>query len=399
MSDTTTTNRTVDIDSPDALVNLVRDCLGQQTPIVNYGVGHRDLGYPPPADHVKLVQRGGVIEHYQRDFTVRAAAGITVGDLQKALGPTGQFAPVDADDDITLGEVIDHNVYGPLRVQYGAMRDLLLGLHYVDGQGRDIHVGGRTVKNVAGYDVTRFMCGGLGEYGVVHEATMRTYAVPAAVELVTLKLDDVAWIDEQLAPWLLTPAAPAALSLDLDGGSAGIELAYIGTARGCQTQLDALKVWLGDEKPPATIESNQSADLDAYVQRQTSQRAWRRDAPAVVKIVVQSARTAATCARLADLFGQSAPLTINALPVHGCIFAGGRLDASQAVALDAAIRETLPAGEGFRVWYRRPTEDIEPFAPAQPEWPTLLKLKHTMDPHRLFNPGRFIETATEKQST
>ena len=128
MSDTATTNRTVELNSPEALVDLVRDCLEQQTPIVNYGVGHRDLGNCPPAEHVKLIQRGGVIEHYQRDFTVRAAAGITIGELQKALAPTGQFAPVDADDDITLGEVIDHNVYGQLRVQYGAMRDLLLVL-------------------------------------------------------------------------------------------------------------------------------------------------------------------------------------------------------------------------------------------------------------------------------
>ena len=101
--------------SPAALAALVTNCRDNRLPLVDYGIAHAGLGNPPPAKCVRLVQRADVFDHYISDLTVRAAAGITLGDLQKALRPTGQFVPIDADDDQTLGEIINHNVYNALR--------------------------------------------------------------------------------------------------------------------------------------------------------------------------------------------------------------------------------------------------------------------------------------------
>jgi hypothetical protein len=85
-------------------------------------------------------------------------------------------------------------------------------------------------------------------------------------------------------------------------------------------------------------------------------------------------------------------LQLEALPVHGCIFTGGRLDAAQAQALDALINETIEPFGGLRVWVNRPdgAESIEPIAPVQLDRPVLDKLKQTLDPSYLFNPGRFL---------
>ena len=75
----------------------------------------------------------------------------------------------------------------------------------------------------------------------------------------------------------------------------------------------------------------------------------------------------------------------------------GTLDAAVASALDAHINRTIAPLGGLRVWQRRPqgAQAIEPFGPPQPDWPMLAKLKHTMDPQRLFNPGRFLPAAKE----
>ena len=391
MPNVTADNPTADIESTDGLTELVRDCLAKRMPIVDYGCAHGGLGHRPPAEHIRLVQRGGIIEHYQRDMTVRAAAGITIADLQAALRPHNQYVPIDADDDLTLGEVINHNVYGPLRVTYGSVRDLLLGLHYVDGQARDIHVGGRTVKNVAGYDVTRFMVGGLGEYGAVYEATIRTYAIPKNVMQVKLTLSDPQLLDGLCSGWLLSDAAPATMVLSRNGPDWTVLVGYFGTAHGCSTQLHSLESWIAG-KTGMSISDTSTTQLEAHLQDIALLRDWRRRATALVKAIVPPASTGQTCKQLAAWQGgQSAP-QIEAMPVHGCIFVGGELDVEQAVTLDGYVNRTIEPVNGLRLWHCRPnhTDRIDPFGPSQPDWPILHRLKGPFDPKNIFNPGRFV---------
>lgn len=389
MLQTATKNST--ITNRDELVALINDCRVAALPIVDYGIAHTGLGHPPPAQHVALSQRGGIIEHYERDLTLRVAAGATIAQIQDALKPTNQFLAVDADDDLTLGEAIAHNVYGPSRLTYGGLRDQLLGLRYMDGLGRDIHVGGRTVKNVAGYDVTRFMVGSLGELGVVYEATLRVYAIPQRVMSVELGIKDPGALDSLLANWLLADAAPTALSLQHDTSDWRIHLAYFGTSMSCATQLRSLETLIAGEAG-FHIVTVQKTTLEDFRRQQSVRRAWRRQAAALVKIVVPPMFAGATCSALAALEPQ---LQFDALPAHGCIFTGGELSSEQTVRLTKLIDHRLTDSQGVRVWHQRPpgTQTIEPFGPPQPDWFMLEKLKTTMDPHMLLNPGRFLGRA------
>jgi|GEM_PF-1243329 len=386
------------------LIAAVAEARDKRVPMIDYGIAHAGLGYAPPLVYTSLRQQadpsnGGILEHYTRDLTVRAAAGITISALQAALKPTNQFVPVDADDDITLGEAIDHNTWGPLRAGYGSLRDLLLGLHYIDGEARDIHVGGRTVKNVAGYDVTRFMVGSLGELGMVHEATLRTHAIPEHVLSVELSMIDPSVLDERGTDLLLSDAKPTHLSYCYRCGRAGAsegtwsaQIAYFGKHSGCLVQLRSLVTFL-DSLPGVHVVGNSDVTLESDTAERMVRRAWRRTASAVVKIIVPPAATGQICKALADWSCVHQQLHIDALPLHGCIFTGGPLDGAAALSLDRLITDAVAAAGGLRIWYARPAQSdtaIDPFGSPQPDHAMLLKLKQTMDPHNVFNPGRFL---------
>ena len=139
-----------------------------------------DLAYRPPRD--PLVSPGGIDCHL-RDMTATVSAQVTLGHLQWTLAQHGQWLPVDGDDDQPIGSLVTCDSTGPLRLGYGAWRDLLLGAQFTNGQGELITAGGRTVKNVAGYDLTKFIVGQRGIFGTLVTLTMRTYRQPAGAIL------------------------------------------------------------------------------------------------------------------------------------------------------------------------------------------------------------------------
>lgn len=129
-----------------------------------------------------LVPPGGC-ETQDRDMTATFSADLTLAAVQERLSSINQWLPVDGDPDATLGQLVSTNSTGPLRLGYGAWRDLLLGCQFSNGQGQLITAGGRTVKNVAGYDLTKFMVGQHGLFGRLVTLTTRTYARPQAALL------------------------------------------------------------------------------------------------------------------------------------------------------------------------------------------------------------------------
>ena len=127
----------------------------------------------------------GQIELFERDMTVTMAADLSLGAVQEKLGAVGQWLPVDGDANAAIGELVAQNSTGPLRLGYGAWRDLLLGCQFRNGAGELITAGGRTVKNVAGYDLTKFVVGQRGSIATIVALTTRTYRRPAGAVLAT----------------------------------------------------------------------------------------------------------------------------------------------------------------------------------------------------------------------
>src|SRR5256714_6025615 len=127
-----------------------------------------------------LVAPGG-IEHHVADLSATFAADVTLAAAQRKLAEAGQWLSIDGDSSKSLGELVESNSTGPLRLGYGAWRDLLLGAQFTNGQGELISAGGRTVKNVAGKHVTKILVGGDGDFwgGVTNTTRTRSHPPPA----------------------------------------------------------------------------------------------------------------------------------------------------------------------------------------------------------------------------
>src|SRR5882762_9284796 len=133
-------------------------------------------------NHTPLVAPGGM-ECFASDMTVTISADVTLSAAQAKLAEFNQWLPIDGDVQTALGELVEDNSTGPLRLGYGGWRDLLLGVQFLNGKGELITAGGRTVKNVAGYDLTKFMVGQRGVFGRIVTLTTRTYRRPAGAVL------------------------------------------------------------------------------------------------------------------------------------------------------------------------------------------------------------------------
>ena len=188
--------------------------------VVLRGGGTRlELGAPVRADRVlDIGGLSGVIEHHVQDLTVEAWAGTTVGALNRALAPHRQFLPLDPPlpERATLGGVIAAGDPGFRVVPGSRPRDLLLGLSAVLAAGTRIRSGGRVVKNVTGYELTKLFTGSLGTLGAITRVTVRLRAFPEASRTVVACLpisDSVERFADRVLAAAAAAPAPAAVAV------------------------------------------------------------------------------------------------------------------------------------------------------------------------------------------
>ena len=154
----------------------------------------------------------GVLEYEPGEFTFTALAGTPVSAVQTELAAHGQYLPFDpplAALGATLGGVVAAGTSGPGRLRFGGVRDFIIGVRFVDGQGDLVRGGGKVVKNAAGFDLPKLMVGSLGRLGVLVELTFKVFPRPAATT--TLQLS-YASLPAALDAMRILAAAP----LDLD---------------------------------------------------------------------------------------------------------------------------------------------------------------------------------------
>src|SRR5262245_14253852 len=143
-------------------------------------------------DAVKIstLSLSGIVEYESSEFTFTALTGTPVRDIAAALAGRGQYLPFDpmlVDAGATLGGTIASGLSGPGRFRFGGLRDFILGVRFVDGGGRLLRLGGKVVKNAAGFDLPKFFTGSLGRFGFILEATFKVFPRPPG--RLTLKLE------------------------------------------------------------------------------------------------------------------------------------------------------------------------------------------------------------------
>jgi glycolate oxidase FAD binding subunit len=151
-----------------------------------------DAGAPvAAAESLSMRSLDGIVEYVPGDLTLTARGGTSLGEIRRATAAHSQWLALDphGSDDGTIGATVATASAGPLATAFGSPRDLVLGVEFVTGAGAIVRGGGRVVKNVAGFDLTRLVTGAWGTLGAITEVTVRLHARPEADESVAIVLD------------------------------------------------------------------------------------------------------------------------------------------------------------------------------------------------------------------
>jgi glycolate oxidase FAD binding subunit len=344
---------------------------------------------PERADVILSTSRlNRVIEHAWADLTVSVEAGCTIGKLQETLAKHGQRLALDVlwPERATVGGVLSTNDSGALRLRFGSLRDLVIGVTLALADGTLASSGGKVVKNVAGYDLPKLVTGALGTLGIITRAIFRLYPLPRetrTISCVTLNIGEaqrlvLAIQNSKLAHSALQICCGAEMQPRVD-------VLFEGTEAGLTPQVEQVKLTMGSAM--VTDASN-----DVWNARQEIHSAAKER-----KREVAVAKFATLPAQMAEAIETIARLSVPELRWNVVAQATGigwvRLEGEVSV-MHSALRELragLERSGGSLVIAHRPADMA-----ALDAWiagdalPLMGAVKQQFDPGRTLNPGRFV---------
>ena len=401
-------NATGDLDN---LIARVREAVATKTPLSIHG-GATKTWYGHRVEGVALDVRAhaGIVDYEPSELVIVARAGTSLQDIEALLDEHHQMlafepphfaarsaAPVsrvvaersDATIDTiaralaasrrgaTLGGCIAAGLSGPRRVSAGAVRDFVLGARVIDGKGQHLSFGGRVMKNVAGYDVSRALAGSLGTLGVITEVSLKVLPRPVHTTTLRFTMTQQAALDK-LNAWAGMPVAITASAWRPEAGDAldgrhkgtlmvrleGSESAVLSGIRrigGLDVEEDeAVAYWTGLREQTDAFFTSHATDVPL----------WRIALPSVAPTL------------------DSASLAFD----NQLIEWGGALRWIATKADAEVIRKTAASLGGHAALWRASDAmkaEVGVFSPiSAPLMAIHSRLKTEFDPNRLFNRGR-----------
>lgn len=284
-----------------------------------------DGGAPPERVDVVLgTRRMDRILHYEAaDLTISVEAGMEMDALASRLAEEDQWLPLDPPGagEGTVGALLATGTAGPLEAGFGRPRDHVLGGVLVTGDGRILRLGGRVVKNVAGFDLVRLAVGSRGALGVLTEATLRLFPRPERDVTLRLPSPDRAALIEAARAVATAPVPLAAVELveaagwdrgappgagptapDATGASAVLLVRALGGSDAVESTVETVLETLDVDRagPPDRLEGPDSA----AVHRRLGE--IEDGASLVVRLALLPARLDETLARAGDLADRAA---------------------------------------------------------------------------------------------
>jgi len=318
-----------------------------------------DWGNPPAkADVVMSMRRQNrVIEHAWADLTVTVEAGCTVAELQRTLAEHGQRLGIDPlwPQRATIGGILATNDSGALRLGYGSLRDLIIGVTLVLADGTIASSGGKVVKNVAGYDLPKLATGSLGTLGVITRAVFRLHPLPRNTRTLTIAVADAAEMQRVVLAVLGAQLAPAAMQ----ARTGSVDILLEGTLDGIASQESAIREF-GDVREGSPAVWNAREEL------------WPSSgAGTIVKFTTLPSRFSRAVASFSRF-------VVQATGVGFARFEGDILKLRAAMEQDGGSLVILGK------------TNLDAWGSPGDTLPLMRAVKDQFDPKRTLNPGRFV---------
>ncbi|QWD62874.1 glycolate oxidase subunit GlcE [Polynucleobacter sp. MWH-UH25E] len=211
-----------------------------KTPLSIEGGGTKSW-YGNPNQYTKLNTRNysGILEYQPEELVITACAGTPLKEIEAALKEKNQvlaFEPPHFGEQATFGGAIAAGLAGPGRISVGNFRDFVLGARILDGKGQDLSFGGKVMKNVAGYDISRLLPGSMGTLSLLLEASVKVLPKPAATATLRCRISQGKalkalneWAGQPLplsaSCWIGSPSGDGELTIRLAGAAAAVKSA------------------------------------------------------------------------------------------------------------------------------------------------------------------------------
>src|SRR5271155_4990808 len=212
--------------------------------VVPWGGGTKQgWGYPvTPAVLLETHRLNVIREHSWQDMTCTVEAGCTWASLQSALAQHGQCVALDPlwPEQATVGGIVATNDSGALRLRYGGLRDLIIGMTIVLADGTVAHTGGKVVKNVAGYDLHKLMIGAFGTLGVVTSVNFRLHSIPQCTQSFTVSAATAEPLGKIMVALLHGQLCKLAIQLRSSGEGFALDIRLASLAEVLRTQAPSL---------------------------------------------------------------------------------------------------------------------------------------------------------------
>jgi glycolate oxidase FAD binding subunit len=242
-------------DIVDQLAATIREAAAHDRWLCIRGGGTKDFyGCEPHGQKVNTGDYRGIVSYEPTELVITARAGTPLTEVEAALREKGQmlaFEPPHFGPDATLGGCVAAGLSGPRRAYAGAVRDFVLGVRLIDGKGDDLRFGGQVMKNVAGYDVSRLVCGSLGTLGLLLEVSLKVLPRPAVEATLHLKCggDEAITLMNEWAgkplPITATAYHDGDLGVRLSGSRAGVDAAVKKLGGSPVDPAQAERFWTG----------------------------------------------------------------------------------------------------------------------------------------------------------
>ncbi|MBW2436050.1 MAG: FAD-binding protein [Deltaproteobacteria bacterium] len=342
-------------------------------------------------EHLNSAALDEILEFDPYNQFVSVGAGVALHDLQRQLSKHNQWLPLRpsfAIQDHSIGGVMALAACGPERMHYGAPRDLILGLRFLNGSGQRISTGGKVVKNVAGYDMTRLMIGSAGTLGLITEITCRVMTIPERCSAIGAEgtLSACASLASEVITSHLVPVFVVIMPInDQDNEIARqpckLKIGFEGFDKTVTEQLKRTRILL--EKTDMTIGQEQ----DYTVQEGIFENAYSElsQAAYIVRADLPLDRVPGFVESL-DRWLPESRLFVD----YGC----GRIFVGFENMPNGLWPQLCEAGSqlGGHVVMEKATAEFKTnndvFGVHRPEWKVMHRIKAALDPQQVFSPGR-----------